>query len=75
MTKEITISFEEDIIENALKRARSEETTLDDLIRGWLADYAQRQKQVDEAMATIEALSSKIDLGGRKFTREEMNER
>jgi hypothetical protein len=75
MTKEITISFEEDIIETALKRARAEDTTLDDLIRGWLADYAQRQRQVDEAMATIEALSGKVDLGGRKFTREEMNER
>lgn len=75
MTKEITISLEEDIIETALKRASAEDTTLDKLIRGWLADYAQRQRQVDEAMAAIEALSGKIDMGGRKFTREEMNER
>lgn len=75
MTKEITISLEDDIIETALERARAEKTTLDDLIRGWLADYAQRRMQVDAAMATIEALRGSIDLGGRKLTREEMNER
>jgi hypothetical protein len=75
MTKEITISFEEDIIERALERARAEDVTLEDLIRGWLADYTQRRRQVDEAMATIEALSANIDMCGRKFTREEMNER
>ncbi len=75
MTKEITISFEADIIERALERARAEDVTLEDLIRGWLADYTQRRRQVDEAMATIEALSANIDMGGRKFTREEVNER
>ena len=67
--------LEDDIIETALERARAEKTTLDDLIRGWLADDAQRQRLVDEAMATIEALSGSLDLGGRTFTREEMNER
>jgi len=75
MTREITINLEEDVIETALKRARAEDTTLDNLVRGWLADYAQRQRQVDEAMAAIETLSGKIDTGGRKLTREEMNER
>ncbi len=75
MTKEITISLEEGVIETALRRARAEHTTLDDLVRGWLADYAKRQQQADEAMAVIEALREKIDTGGLKFTRDQMNER
>ena len=75
MTKEITISLEEGVIETALRRARAEHTTLDDLVRGWLADYAKRQQQADEAMAVIEALRERIDTGGLKFTRDQMNER
>ena len=75
MTKEITIRLEEGVIETALRRARAEHTTLDDLVRGWLADYAKRQQQADEAMTVIEALREKIDTGGLKFTRDQMNER
>ena len=75
MIKEITISCEEDLIETAQKRAQAEDTTLDNLIRGWLADYAQRQRQVDEAMSAIHNLRLKIDTGGRKFTRDKRSER
>ena len=39
------------------------------------ADQAQRRQQADAAMATIEALSGKIDTGGRRFTRDDRNER
>jgi type III restriction enzyme len=38
-------------------------------------DYAQRQRQVNEAMSSIQDLRLKIDTGGRKFTKDEMNER
>ena len=38
-------------------------------------EYAQRQRQVNEAMSAIQDLRLKIDTGGRKFTKDEMNER
>ena len=35
----------------------------------------QRQQQADKALQTIRQLQAKIRTNGRKFTREEMNER
>ena len=73
--KNITLSAEEGLIEAAHERARSEHTTLNELFRLWLADYAQREQQAERAMETIRALRGQIRTGGRKFTRDEMNER
>lgn len=73
--KNITLSADEGLIEAARERARVEHTTLNDLFRRWLADYTQRQRQADEAMAVIDRISSYARSGGRKFTRDEMNER
>ncbi|CRI65849.1 conserved hypothetical protein [Thiocapsa sp. KS1] len=75
MTRDITISIAEDLIETAQNRARAEGTTVDDLIRRWLTDYAQRQQRVDAAMQVIQDLRTKIGTGGRRLTRDEMNER
>jgi len=74
MTKEITISLEEDLIEAAMKRARKEDTTLDALFRRWLADYAQQQEVLQAFDALTAGLSGKVRIG-RKFTRDEMNAR
>ncbi len=73
--KNITLSADEKLIEAARERARAEHTTLNEQFRQWLADYARRQQRVDAAMKTIEELRGKLRTGGRKFTREEMNER
>ncbi len=73
--KNITLSADEKLIETARERARAEHTTLNELFRHWLADYAQRQQRVNEAMAVIADLQGKLDTGGHKFTRDEMNER
>lgn len=35
----------------------------------------ERQRQTDKAMAVVEELRGKLRTGGRKFSREEMNER
>ena len=43
--------------------------------RQWLEDYTQRQQRADKAMACIEALRRKYPPRGRKFPRDEMNER
>lgn len=73
--KNITFSADERLIEAARARAHAEKTTLNEQFRRWLADYAQRQQRADEAMAVIEQLRSHLRTGGRKFTRDEMNER
>ena len=73
--KNVTFSADEKLIEAALRRARTEHSTLNEQFRLWLADYARPQQQADEAMAVVEDLRGKARTGGRKFTREEMNER
>ena len=73
--KTITLSADEELIEAARKRARAEHTTLNAEFRRWLADYAQYRQRAEEAMAVIEELRGHLRTGGRKFTRDEMNER
>lgn len=73
--KNITLSADEELIEAARERARAENTTLNEQFRLWLADYARREQQVERAMAVVRELQGKVRTGGRKFTREEMNER
>ena len=73
--KNITLSAEEGLIEDARERARAEHTTLNEQFRRWLEDYARREQQAEEAMAMVRELRGKVRTGGRKFTRDEMNER
>ena len=73
--KNITLSANEHLIEAARRRAADEHTTLNAKFRQWLENYVERQRQADRAMAVIEELRGKYSTGGRKFTREEMNER
>ena len=73
--KNITFSADEKLIEAARRRARAEDSTLNEQFRLWLADYARSYLQADQAMAVVEELRGKVRTCGRKFTREEMNER
>ena len=73
--RNITLSADERLIESARERARAEHTTLNALFRRWLTDYTQRKEQAERAMAVIDRISSYASSGGRKFTRDEMNER
>lgn len=73
--KNIMFSADEELIEAARERARAEHTTLNEQFRLWLADYAGGEQQADRAMAVVRELRGKLRTGGRKFTRDEMNER
>lgn len=73
--KNITLSADDNLIEAARERARNEHTTLNAQFRRWLADYVSQEQKADKAMALIEELRGQVRTGGRKFTREEMNER
>ena len=73
--KNITLSADEELIEAARTRARNERTTLNEQFRHWLTDYAGQPNQAARAEALITELQKKVKTGGRKFTRDEMNER
>jgi hypothetical protein len=73
--KNITLSADEHLIEAARERARAEHTTLNDQFRRWLADYARQEPRADAAMKVVADLQRRVRTGGRKFTRDEMNER
>lgn len=74
MTRNITFSADENLIDEAREAARAEGTTLNEQFRIWLEAYA-RKRRADRAMETLKRLQGKYSSDGRKFTREEMNER
>ena len=73
--KNITLSADERLIEEARDKARSANTTLNEEFRRWLSDYVGRKERVERAMATIRELQKTVRTGGHKFTRDELNER
>ena len=74
MTRNITFTADEALIDEAREAARAEGTTLNEQFRLWLEQYA-RKRRAAKAMALVAKLQRKINTGGRKFTRDEMNER
>ena len=73
--KNITFSADERVIEAARAKAREQHTTLNEAFREWLKQYSGRAERAERALRTIRELQGSINTGGRKFTREEMNER
>ncbi len=72
--RNITLSAEADVIEAARAQAKSDNTTLNEQFRLWLAQYARKQR-VQRFRTLMDELQGKVSTGGRKFTRDEMNER
>lgn len=72
--KNITFSAEEELIEAARAQARADNTTLNEQFRLWLAAYARRQR-VERFHAVLGDLRATVRTGGRRFTRDEANER
>lgn len=73
--KNITLSADENLIEAARRRATAEHTTLNEQFRIWLSHYVGREQQAAEAVKVIRELQDSIFTRGRKFSRDEMNER
>ena len=72
--KNITLTAPEELIEQARKNAAAKGTTLNNEFRAWLAtqsisseEHLLKYKQLMKRLSYVNA--------GRKFTREEMNER
>ena len=69
----ITFNADKSDIELAREEARSQNTTLNELFRDWLKGIACRKARLQNYRALMHELRY-VD-AGRKFTREEMNER
>jgi hypothetical protein len=72
--KNVTLSADEDLIEKARRRAKSEDTTLNALFRQWLRQYAGNPSITREDVERMVAQASYFRMG-RRLTREERNER
>jgi predicted transcriptional regulator len=71
--KNVTLSADENLIEQARLVARSRHSTLNVAFRQWLRDYVARSGAAgdfDGLMVRLEHVDA-----GRHFTRDEMNER
>lgn len=72
--KNITLSADDSLIEQARQTARAQHKTLNQAFREWLEQYARPDSDhADEYEALMKRLS--YVKAGRKFTRQEMNER
>jgi hypothetical protein len=73
--RNITLSADESLIEAARRQAAAKHTTLNEEFRRWLTSYAGNTSRAERAKAAIRELQKEIRTGGRRFTRDEMNER
>ena len=71
--KNITISADEAVLEQAQRRAKAEHQTLNALMRQWLVHYVSQPAAGDNYDALMQRFAHTS--AGRRFTREEMNER
>ena len=73
MKKNITLSAEEDLIRRAREKATQEKKSLNTVFREWLSRYVGREASTNR----YEDLMKKLSYAkpGRRFSREEMNER
>ena len=73
MLRNITLSAEEEWIARAREKATAEKSTLNNLFRRWIKQYIERgqtETEIDQVMDSIDYVYS-----GKKFTRDELNER
>ncbi len=71
--KNITLSADEDLIERARLIAREQRRTLNDAFREWLAQFSQSagdSQGFDALMKRLRHVNA-----GRRFSRDELNER
>jgi len=71
--KNITLSADDELIEQARLAARTRRTTLNAAFREWLLQFtaqSDRAQQVNSLMKRLRHVRA-----GRRFTRDEMNER
>ncbi len=76
--RNITMSADEHLIDVARAKAQQKKTTLNAEFRKWLESYTNNASNSKRRVQTYRSIMSElsdISTGGRKFTRDEMNER
>jgi hypothetical protein len=73
MLKNVTLSAEKELIEQARRRAEAKNSTLNAEFRRWLEQFVQSPQSSTEFENMMGQLSYANP--GRSFTRDEMNER
>lgn len=71
--KNITLSADEELLTRARLRAAEQQQSLNELFRTWLAEFTrplEDASQFEEIMAKLSYVTP-----GKKFSRDEMNER
>jgi hypothetical protein len=71
--KNITFSADEDLIERARSIARAQRRTLNETFREWLMQFTQSAGDA-QGFDSLMTRSQHVD-AGRRFSRDEMNER
>lgn len=71
--KNITLSADNELIEQARIVARAQRKTLNEAFRDWLREFTAQSGNVQQVEALMKRLSHVK--AGRRFTRDEMNER
>ena len=72
---EITIRIHDKYLEAVQRKAKAEHTNIHDLVYRWLFDYAGHEVYGEVAIEVIDSMRGRFGTSGRKFTRDEMNER
>lgn len=73
--RNITLSAEEVKIEKARRIAADRKTSLNQMFRDWLDTLDQGEKRGEKFKLFIKEAEGTYEVGGQKFTRDEMNER
>ena len=69
MTRNITFTADEALIEEARAVAREDNTTLNEQFRLWLEAYT-RKRRAQRGLAVMERIGQYASSGGRRFTRD-----
>ena len=75
--KNITLSVDEAILDKVRRIAADQKTTVNALVREYLTSVASREDRWAEAVRQMEALAaqSKMVVGSRNWTRDDIHER
>jgi hypothetical protein len=73
--KNITLSADERLIEEAREKARRQNTTLNEQFRSWLADYVGRRERANARCARLTNCRKTVRTGDGSLRGDEMNER
>jgi hypothetical protein len=72
--KNVTLSADEDLIEQARQVARAQKRTLNDAFREWLVQFTRQAGKAEEYDSLMKRLRRTVRSAG-PYSRDEMNER